>query len=224
MIGGIVDFCDTSPDSLRVQAVTIQDPGYGYTTAPRVTFVGGEGSGAYATASIADKVVGIVTITSGGSGYIEVPTITFVKPGIGSTTIDAVGKAVVSSAGTITEIVIEYAGGYYEGVPEIIISAPTQTAGFGTYIFNEQVVGSASSSKGKVKSWDAVNMVLKLGNILGDFIDGEELIGQTSGAAYSIINLNKHNIPENKFAQNETIEQEADLIIDFSESNPFGTP
>ena len=30
----------------------------------------------------------------GGSGYIGIPTVMFVKPGIGSTTIDAVGKAV----------------------------------------------------------------------------------------------------------------------------------
>ena len=31
-------------------------------------------------------------------------------------------------------------------------------------------------------------------------------------------------IPEDKFAQNQTIETEADQIIDFSETNPFGIP
>ena len=48
MIGGIVDLCETSPDKLRVQKVDIADPGYGYTTAPRITFHGGGGPGAYA--------------------------------------------------------------------------------------------------------------------------------------------------------------------------------
>jgi hypothetical protein len=224
MISGIVDFCDTSPDTSRVQAVNISEPGYGYTVAPRVTFIGGGGKGAYATASISDRAVGIITITSGGSGYIGIPTVMFVKPGIGSTTIDAVGKAVVSAAGSVTAIILEDAGGYYEGDPTIIIASPQQTVGYGTYLFNENVIGSASSSRAKVKSWDGVNKILKLGSILGDFIPGEAIIGQSSGAAYAITILNKNNIPEDKFAQNQTIEIEADQIIDFSETNPFGNP
>ena len=224
MIKGIVDFCDPIPDNSRVQAVNIADPGYGYTTVPRVTFIGGGGSGAYATALISDRAVGIITVTSGGSGYIGIPTVTFVKPGIGSTTINAVGRAIVSTAGTITGIILEDAGGYYEGAPQIIIASPQQTVGYGTYLYNEDVIGAASSSRGKVKSWDGVNRILKLGNILGDFLPGEAIIGQSSGAAYATKDLNKHNIPENNFAQNETIEEEADKIIDFSESNPFGIP
>ena len=224
MIKGIVDFCDTSPDTSRVQAVNVSNPGYGYTIAPRVTFIGGGGSGAYATATISSKAVGIITVTSGGSGYIGIPTVTFIKAGIGSTTIDAVGKAIVSTAGTVTAIILEDAGGYYENIPQIVIAGPQQTVGYGTYLFNEIVIGAASSSRGKVKSWDSVNQELKLGNILGDFIQGEALIGQSSGAAYAITLLNKHDIPEDTFAQNQTIQIEADNIIDFSETNPFGIP
>ena len=224
MIKGIVDFCDTSPDTSRVQAVNITNPGFGYTIAPRVTFIGGGGNGAYATASISSRAVGIITITSGGSGYIGIPTVSFVKSGIGSTTINAVGRAVVSTAGTVTAIILEDAGGYYEAAPTIVIAGPQQTVGYGTYLYNENVIGAASSSRAKVKSWDGVNKILKLGNILGDFIEGEAIIGQASGAAYAITVLNKNNIPEDKFAQNQAIEIEADNIIDFSETNPFGIP
>ena len=105
-----------------------------------------------------------------------------------------------------------------------MIAGPQQTVGYGTYVYNEDVIGAASSSRAKVKSWDAVNQILKLGNILGDFIKGEAIIGQFSGAAYAIKVLNNNNIPEDKFPQNLTIEIEADKIIDFSETNPFGIP
>jgi hypothetical protein len=130
----------------------------------------------------------------------------------------------VSTAGTVTGIILEDAGGFYEGIPTIIIAGPQQTVGYGTYLYNENVIGAASSSRAKVKSWDGVNKILKLGNILGDFIEGEAIIGQVSGAAYAVTILNKNNIPENKFAQNQDIEIEADQIIDFSETNPFGIP
>lgn len=224
MIGGIIDLCESSPDKLRVQKVNVVNTGYGYSVAPRVTFHGGGGSGAYATANIADRVVGVVTITSGGSGYIGIPTVTVVKPGIGSTTIDARITARISGLGTLTELIIEDAGGYYEGDPQIIIAAPQQTVGYGTYLTNEDVIGAASSATARVKSWNSVTKVLKLGDIIGEFQGGEAIVGQSSGAAYATININTFNIPEDKFAQNDTIELEADQILDFSESNPFGIP
>jgi hypothetical protein len=61
-----------------VTLVTITDGGSGYTTAPRVQFTGGEGSGAVATATLTAGVVTGVTIVSGGAGYTSAPTVTFV--------------------------------------------------------------------------------------------------------------------------------------------------
>jgi hypothetical protein len=223
MIDGIIDLCDPSPDKGRVQRVDIANPGAGYSEVPRVTFHGGGGTGAFAIAQIADSTIGIITITSPGSGYIGVPNVTVVKPGIGSTTIDAEIRARISPQGTVSELIIEDAGGYYEGVPQIIISGPQQNAGFGTYIPNEDVVGSASSARGRVKSWNAVTQVLKLGDIVGLFEPGEIITGQSSGASYANIDLNRFNVPESKFAQNDTIQTEANRILDFSESNPFGS-
>ena len=225
MITGIVDLCEPSPDKGRVQRIEIANPGAGYTVTPKVAFYDGNGgSGAYAIAQIADAAVGIVTITSGGTGYIGVPDVTVIAPGIASTTITAKIRARINTLGQVSELVVDDAGGYFEGVPEIRIAGPTQNVGYGTYLTNEDVVGSATSATGRVNSWNAVTQVLKLKDIIGEFASGEAIIGQTSGAAYANIDLNTFNIPEDGFAQNNTIELEADNILDFSESNPFGNP
>ena len=221
MISGIVDLCDTSEESLRVQAVDIINPGYGYTVTPRITFTGGGGSGAYGVCKIANNAVGVVTITGGGSGYYEAPNVTFVGAGL-TGFIPAVASALISESGIVTSIVIHDSGNNYAEVPTVVIDPPDVVIGTGKFIFNEVVVGSANSSTARVKSWDTINKVLTLGNILGTFIDGEILTGSESGAQYTILN-NDIEI-EDKFKQNKTIEIEADNILDFSESNPFGNP
>ena len=48
----------------------------------------------------------------------------------------------------------------------------------------------------------------KLGDISGEFVTGEAIVGQASGAAYANIDLNKFNLPEDGFAQNDTIEKQ----------------
>ena len=54
----------------EVGSVTITSGGSGYTSAPTITFTGGDGSGATATAVAADQVASI-TMTNCGSGYAE---------------------------------------------------------------------------------------------------------------------------------------------------------
>lgn len=61
-----------------VSSVTIVDGGSDYTTAPRVRFTGGGGSGALATTTLTTGAVSGVTIVTGGSGYTSAPTVTFV--------------------------------------------------------------------------------------------------------------------------------------------------
>ncbi|QQS22956.1 DUF2341 domain-containing protein [bacterium] len=66
----------------RVAGVTIVCGGSGYSSAPTVTFIGGGGSGASATAVLTNGVVTSVTINSGGEGY-DLPSVTFSAPGQG---------------------------------------------------------------------------------------------------------------------------------------------
>ena len=225
MISGLVDFCEPNEDLSRVQAVNLTNPGSGYTVAPRVGFMTDTGSGAYGVANIADGVCGIITITNGGSGYIGIPTVAFAPDGysgIGSTTIPVVVHAVVSAAGSVTALVYESCGGYYTDVPEILIAPPVQTGGTGSFSRGEDIVGTASSATAQVKTWNAVTRELRVGQIVGTFQKGEYVVGQETSTKFAISDLNSDDNPDSGFAQNTTIESEADNILDFSESNPFG--
>jgi hypothetical protein len=68
-----------------VMAVTVNNGGTGYTTAPTVTFSGGGATTqATGTAVITNGVVTAVNITNPGSGYTSAPTITFTGGGTGA--------------------------------------------------------------------------------------------------------------------------------------------
>ena len=217
-ISGIVA-CElnANPIAESIQKVHLTNPGSGYTTAPSIRFVG-DGVGAAATATIGDGVIGIVTITGGGSGYTTAtaPAVTFT----GSATVSAAATVVVSAAGTISHIRITNAGLGYTEVPSITIAAPNQT-GVGTFQKNEIVTGSTSGSTARVLNWVASTGSLEIYKPDGDFVVGEQIVGAASSASYK---LSSTEYPENGFTSNEEIEGEADNIIDFSETNPFGMP
>ena len=106
--------------------------------------------------------------------------------------------------------------------------------GFGTYVYNEIVVGSSSSTSARVRSWNALENILEVATITGDFIAGENIVGQESGATYSLSQINRfkleytdsngNEIRDDGFTQNNEFEEESIGILDFSETNPFGTP
>jgi hypothetical protein len=219
MIEGIVVCTDSvDPSSKSVQSIQIIRPGYGYTTTPGVRFIGGGGSGAAATSIIGDGIVGIITVTNGGSGYIFAPPIIF----NGSATISAAATAVVSSAGSITEIRLTNAGLGYAATPTITIGNPNLT-GSGTYQFNEVITGSISGVTARVKSWNAVTNTLEISSANGLFISGENIVGSASSSSYVLKGVDINSVADG-FGDNHNIQTEADQIIDFTESNPFGVP
>ena len=219
MISGIVVCNDnTNPSAKSVQSVEIVNAGYGYTITPGVRFIGGGGKGATATATLGDGIVGIITVTNSGSGYIYPPTITF----SGISSVSAAATAVVSVAGTITQIRITNAGLGYTLAPTITIGNPSLNS-FGNFIFNEVVVGSQSGVTARVRSWNSVSNVLEVSQVNGEFIAGENIVGTASSASHYLKKIEVFS-PKDGFTNNEEIEQEADKIIDFSETNPFGMP
>ena len=221
LIDGIVN-CDGSDIGSKVQGVLITNPGYGYTVNPGIVFIPGSddsGTGAAATTRISNQSIGIVTITSGGSGYTTAPSVTFSSPGIGTT---ATAIAVVSSAGTISNIYITNAGAGYTETPTITIGSP-YTSGTGNFIPTETITGSISGITAIVKTWDASTNTLNISNVTGNFRIGEVVTGSESGASYQIRVENSDNIV-NQYPENDEIELEADNILDFTESNPFGNP
>lgn len=59
----------------QVREVHIDNPGSNYTSAPTITFTGGGGTGAAATATVAGGEIIAITITNMGSGYTSAPTV-----------------------------------------------------------------------------------------------------------------------------------------------------
>ena len=219
MISGIVVCNDNvNPKNQSVQSVEIINPGYGYTVAPTVTFIG-DGSGAAATALIGDGVVGIITLTSPGSGYVSAPSVTFA----GVSSVSAAATAIISATGSISEIRLTNTGLGYTQAPTITIESPTSISGIGgVFQVNEVVTGSISGTTARVRSWNATTNELEISIANGSFVEGEVVVGSASSAKYQVLSYDDFN--DNGFADNDQIEEEADLILDFSESNPFGMP
>jgi hypothetical protein len=206
-------------DRDAVKTVSLTNAGAGYTVTPKVVFVSSTGIGATASTTIGDfGSVGIITVTSGGSGYTTSPTITFT----GISTVSAAATAVVSAAGTITAINITESGIGYTVAPTITISNPASTD-VGDFTYNEVVTGSTSGTTARVRTWNTSTNVLELGNVSGAFVVGETIVGATSSATHTIFSLD-NDPAEDGFAQNATIELEADGFLDFTEKNPFGIP
>ena len=209
-----------------IESIILTSAGAGYTTAPNITISGGGGSGAAATCSIETVRNGISTFTMAnfGSGYVVPPLVTISGPiGLGVT---AEAVSIVGSGQSISSLRIKNTGVGYTIAPIVTIAPPPILSGIGTYIFNEEVFGSISGTRGRVKSWDFDTKILKVSFVdnaaTKEFYPGELLIGYASSAIYSVQSYDTWD-QYDKYSENVEIENAAEGIIDFSESNPFGT-
>jgi hypothetical protein len=209
-----------------VESIILTTAGAGYTVAPSITISGGGGVGAAATCSIETIQSGISTFTmvNFGSGYITPPLVTISGPtGVGET---ATAVAVVGTGQTISSLRITNPGVGYTSAPTVTIAPPPILSGIGTYIFNEEVFGSISGTRGRVKSWDFDTKILKVSFVdnaaTKEFYPGELLVGAASSAIYSIQSYDTWD-QYDKYSENIEIENAAEGIVDFSASNPFGT-
>ena len=205
-----------------IENILLTNPGFGYTLAPTVTITGGSGIGAAATCEIVNNYSGISTvqIQNFGSGYPVAPNITFSTPSAGLA-VTARGFVSISTTGSITQILISDAGIGYTMNPVVTIDPPPIITGIGTFSSNEIVTGSISGATARVKTWNKDENILKVGTTDGDFVPGDIIVGSASSARYSVRNVSQGEF-QDKYEQNDEIEQEADFIVDFSESNPFG--
>lgn len=204
--------------------VVIKEPGKNFTTAPPIT-VTGSGTNAAVTAVVAPKGnfefgevikssvntaksyatlssggVSSITVYDSGSSYTVAPTVT-ISGGGGS---GATATATISTAGKVTGITVTETGSGYTSTPIVRIGA------------------SPKESSAKVVRFDVTNKELEVSDIVGNFTDNDTLVGQTSGAQWTIntfSSIENENDPE---AENDFFESEGDDIIDWTESNPFG--
>jgi hypothetical protein len=216
--GGITATAVASLDRESVNNIYITNPGYGYSEAPTITLVSSSGSGAIATAIINSGSLSPITITSGGGGYSSAPIVTIPPPPIIGAAVTAKAIAYITSAGIVTTIRYTDAGIGYTSAPQITISAPAGIS-TGGFQFNEVVTGQNTGTTAYVKNWDGDTRKLKVSIVSGNFAIGETIVG--SEGSYSVYSIQTDDI-DDSFAENHTIEEEADKIIDFTESNPFG--
>jgi hypothetical protein len=96
----LVDAAETTAGSDNVADVSIINAGSGYVEAPGVTFSGGGGTGAAASASIYNGVVTGIQVTNTGYNYTSDPTVTVQVPLMTITTgIVVTGNSTIMYAG-----------------------------------------------------------------------------------------------------------------------------
>ena len=218
-ISGIVA-CElnANPVAESIQKVFLTNPGAGYTEAPSVRFAG-DGVGA-ATSIIGDGVIGIVTITGGGSGYTTAtaPVVTF----SGSATVSAdllqsesvlLEQSVTSTLPMLVWDTLRHqpSPSRHQTKLELEHSRRTKLS-LDLFLDLQQEFSIGLPMEENWKSTDQTEILL-LGNRLLEFL--------SSSASYK---LSAASYPETGFTANEEIEGEADNIIDFTETNPFGMP
>ena len=98
------------------------------------------------------------------------------------------------------------------------------TGGTGTFTVGSNVyqgtVGS-ETAKAEVSAWDSSTRILRVMNISGSFSNNIAITDGT--ASWTIESFDDQAMPTDNFGQNLEIETAETGIVDFTESNPFGT-
>ena len=216
-----------------IEKILLTNAGANYTSPPIITISGGGGVGAAATVGINTTSNGVIRfiVTDEGVGYGTAPTVTVSNPNLGIASQKAIGIASVGidpSTGfnEVKSIFVQDAGENYDNTVTVSISDPETISGIGTYLFNEVVQGMRSGTQARVKSWDQDTGILQVGNVgIGTtttgFFPGEDIKGLTSEALFSVATFADDTT--DKYNEGDIFESEADLLIDFTESNPFGS-
>ena len=123
-----------TPAITSLASVTVTNGGSAYTTPPVVSFTGGSGFGAAATATISGGVVTAVTLTNGGAGYTAtgLPTVVF-SGGGGSS---AAATAVLGTNPIVAVNVTAGGSGYHAGTTTVNLLGGTGSGATATATVN----------------------------------------------------------------------------------------
>jgi len=223
-----VGILTTRANVTSIEKILMINAGSGYVTPPVITISGGGGTGAAATCSIESVFTGVIRVNliDGGVGYGTEPTVTIAAPGAGTTAVGIASIGIAGQDSVVKQIFLTNAGRGYSSTPDVTIAPPASMGGSGDYLFNEIVIGARSQTEARVKSWDTDTNILELGNVgigstTAGFYPGEDVVGQQSGATYAVSIFDPED-NNDKYNDSREFEFEADQILDWTESNPFG--
>lgn len=207
-----------------IKSVNLVDPGFGYISAPSVSIIG-SGTNATVVATIGNKqsfkigeivygssksaaattslTLGSVTgiqVRNLGEGYTTAPAVTISAPQSGT----RATAAAVLTGDKVTSINITNPGSGYTAPPTITIQR------------------SPAEPRGEVTRYDGTNKELELINIVGTFVDNDTLVGEETGAEWTVTTFSTIEKENDPHAENEWFEEKGDEIIDWNETNPFG--
>lgn len=140
---------------------------------------------------------------------------------------------------SLTCELIENADNYFDtGNPLIddytqeahVFPVQVKTGGTGTYIVGENVTqtytvdGSPVEVTAKIAEWNATARKMRLTYINGVLRENLPLVGEDSGASWVVDTFSTIDFQIDNYdnAENLYYEEQGDIILDFSESNPFG--
>ena len=160
------------------------------------------------------------------------------RPGGRSGAVSAVGQAKIGYMYEISLETFRYNGELINtGYTEIDVIADNRAqsvdytmnaGGTGSFTVDEIVYQGASAAtataRAYVSEWNAVTRTLRLRNTFGAFAANTNVIGASSGATWSLNTGNTQEDATTTFDDNVRIETEADNILDWTETNPFGSP
>ena len=206
----------TRNNTSYVEKILIVNPGIGYTRPPKIVAKSSSGTGFIGTCVLNEGVLGPILIVNPGTNYSTAPSVSISTSPTGD---NAEAISTINSLGQVSAIRYLNAGSGYTSSPIIEIE-PSKGSSVGSYVYNEIVRGSSTETNAYVKEWDANTKILKVSIIDGNFALGEEVVG--IGATYKIFSIETDDLYD-KYASNNDIQEESDKILDFTESNPFGT-
>jgi hypothetical protein len=166
---------------------------------PDEKIIGTRFTATVSSAVVSGGALGALTITNAGSGYTTAPSVFFY---------DISGNYIATSTSTISggkvTSIQPPAGAYtYSGAPIVIVD------------------DSPKNYTGRVAEWRPTERVLDVAYLTGNFSPDEIVKGETSGAKWKVQSYDTLNMTD-AYSENREIENKGDLIIDFTESNPFG--
>jgi len=120
-----------------LSSIALTAGGSGYTSAPTVAFVGGNGSGATATATLTPTSVASANVTAGGTGYTSAPAVS--ASGGGGTGFAATA---VLTGSAVTSINITNHGVGYTSAPTLALSGGAGSGATATAVLTGTSVAS----------------------------------------------------------------------------------